>query len=105
MGGIKLEAVNYIGYYSEHEEKMKKEIMSQAVKAEERVAAVISEAMVDCRRDHLWQKLLLVGRGSSSTGKGSSSAGKADPTTQLNYHEFTELITLVHHETLDQVSF
>jgi len=90
LGGIRQESVNYIGYYSEHEETMKNVIMAQASNAEERVGETVSLAMIDCRRDQLWQKLLLC-------------RGPKDPAAQLSYHEFTELITLVHHETLDKV--
>ena len=45
-------------------------------------------AMVDCRRDSLWQKLLLETEGSNQG---------------LTHVEFLELISLVHHETLDKV--
>ena len=47
--------------------------------------------MVDCRRDQLWQKLLLF----ESRGSG--------PAPNLSHLEFLELISLVHHETLDKV--
>ena len=41
--------MNYIGYYSAHEETMKAEIVKQATIGEERVAAVVRGATVDCR--------------------------------------------------------
>ena len=50
---------------------------------------VLTGAMVDCRRDSLWQKLLLETEGSQGQG--------------LTHVEFLELISLVHHETLDKV--
>jgi len=84
LSGIRSESVNYIGYYSAHEETMKSVIAEQARAGEERVAGVVRGAMVDCRRDQLWQKL----RQESST---------------LSHLEFLELIELVHHHTLDKL--
>ena len=55
---------------------------------EERIQLVIKDAMVDCRRDQLWQKLLL-------------DRGPSCPS--LSHLEFLELISLVHHQTLDKV--
>ena len=52
---------------------------------------IFEGAMVDCRRDQLWQKLLLF-----------ESRGSA-PAPNLSHLEFLELISLVHHETLDKV--
>ena len=59
LSGIKKESFNYVGYYSAHEETMKSVIQSQATSGEERIQLVINDAMVDCKRDQLWQKLLL----------------------------------------------
>lgn len=91
LSGIRQESVNYVGYYSQHEETMKTVIQSQASAGEESVKRVVSGAMVDCRRDSLWQKLLLETDTSTSA-------------TCLSHVEFLELISLVHHETLDNVS-
>lgn len=88
LSGIKRESVYYVGYYSEHEEKMKMVIQDQARIGEERVTSVVKGAMVDCRRDQLWQKLL------QDRGAGGPS---------LSHVEFLELISLVHHETLDKI--
>ena len=41
--------MNYIGYYSAHEETMKAVIAEQAIAGEERVAGVVRGATVDCR--------------------------------------------------------
>ena len=53
MSGIRSESVNYIGYYSAHEETMKAVIAEQAIAGEERVAGVVRGATVDCRSDLL----------------------------------------------------
>ena len=52
------------------------------------MSEVVKEAMVDCRRDQLWDKLLL-------------DKGPACPS--LTHVEFMELISLVRHQTLDKV--
>ena len=84
--------MNYVGYYSQHEETMKNVIQSQACQGEEHVRRVFKGAMVDCRRDSLWQKLL------------DRDQVKTDNNTPgLTHVEFMELISLVHHETLDKV--
>jgi len=88
LSGIRRESVNYVGYYSAHEETMKSVIQSQAMSGEERIQLVIKDAMVDCRRDQLWQKLLL-------------DRGPSCPS--LSHLEFLELISLVHHQTLDKI--
>ena len=90
LSGIRRESVNYVGYYSQHEETMKTVIQSQAASGEEKVKEIFEGAMVDCRRDQLWQKLIDRGSGSSSV-------------PNLSHLEFLELISLVHHETLDKV--
>ena len=76
--------MNYIGYYSAHEETMKTEIAEQARAGEGRVAEVVRGAMVDCRRDQLWQKL-------------------QQESSPLSHLEFLEMIDLVHHHTLDML--
>ena len=81
--------MNYVGYYSQHEETMKTVIQNQAQSGEEKVKDIFEGAMVDCRRDQLWQKLL-IDRGSGTV-------------PNLSHLEFLELISLVHHETLDKV--
>ena len=106
MSGIRKESVNYVGYYSQHEETMKALIQNQAKAGwlnfksclfflhlfinagEDSIRRIVTGAMVDCRREFLWQKLL-----------DSSPFQHA-----LTHVEFMELISLVHHETLDNVS-
>ena len=61
----------------------------QAQSGEEKVKEIFEGAMVDCRRDQLWQKIF------ESRGSG--------PAPNLSHLEFLELISLVHHETLDKV--
>jgi len=88
LSGIRRESVNYVGYYSAHEETMKSVIQSQANDGVEHVSHIFNGAMVDCRRDQLWQKLLL-------------DRGPNCPS--LSHVEFLELISLVHHQTLDKI--
>ena len=83
--------MNYVGYYSQHEETMKTVIQNQAQSGEDKVKEIFEGAMVDCRRDQLWQKLLF------DRGSGSATV------PNLSHLEFLELISLVHHETLDKV--
>lgn len=91
LSGIRQESVNYVGYFSQHEETMKSVIQGQAGAGEEAVIRVVTGAMVDCRRDSLWQKLLQ-----------DTDPGHVSPHVSLSHVEFLELISLVHHETLDK---
>ena len=59
----------------------------QLYAGEDNIRRIVTGAMVDCRREFLWQKLL-----------DSSPCQHA-----LTHVEFMELISLVHHETLDNV--
>jgi hypothetical protein len=51
------EAVNYLGYYSSHEQLMQQLILEQADNAVQRICAMVSQGMVHCRRHLLWNKL------------------------------------------------
>jgi len=84
LTGIRRESVNYVGYYSAHEETMKMVMQSQAKMAEEKITLVVRDAMVDCRRDQLWHRLIT-------------------NTPPLLFSEFVHLTTLVHSETLDEL--
>ena len=54
LGGIKLEAVNYIGYYSEHEEKMKRfEEESQEKIDREREALEVERSGIRTKREEI----------------------------------------------------
>lgn len=52
------EAINYLGYYSSHEQLMQQLILEQADSAVQRIRAMVSQGMVHCRRHLLWNKLL-----------------------------------------------
>ena len=52
--------------------------------AEEKITVNVRDAIVDCRRDQLWKRLIC----------------RSPP---LSFSEFEHLTTLVQHETLDEV--
>lgn len=51
------EAVNYLGYYSSHEQLMQQLILEQADSAMQRICSMVSQGMVHCRTHLLWNKL------------------------------------------------
>lgn len=51
------EAINYLGYYSSHEQLMQQLILEQADSAVQRICTMVSQGMVHCRRHLLWNKL------------------------------------------------
>ncbi|KAL1130342.1 hypothetical protein AAG570_013280 [Ranatra chinensis] len=77
------ESVNYLGYYSTHEQLMQQIIMEEASAAEKHIECMINKGSIDCRTHILWNKLL------STT-----------PTFQLTYSELFELKELAHVQSL-----
>lgn len=76
---IRQEVINYLGYYTKHEQDMQSMMSEQAKKAEDLIRAIVNQAKVHCRRDTLWQRL-------------------QQQTNGLTYTEFRELLTLSHSE-------
>jgi hypothetical protein len=54
---IKTEAVNYVGYFSTHEQSMQSVMQIQASTTEAELLGTFKEATVHCRRDQLWKSL------------------------------------------------
>jgi len=48
-----------MGYFSNHEQMMQQIVTEQSEWAEKFIRKIISKAAVDCRRDLLWQTLLV----------------------------------------------
>jgi len=48
-----------MGYFSSHEQMMQQIVSEQVDWVEGRIRDLVSKASVDCRRDLLWQRLLL----------------------------------------------
>lgn len=81
---IRQESVNYLGYYSSHEQLMQQMIMSQAQAATARITTMIKDGALQCRTHLLWNKLL-------------------ENRSTMNYIEFTELCTLAQVEPLSKL--
>lgn len=81
---IRQESVNYLGYYSSHEQLMQQMIMSQAHAATARITTMIKDGALQCRTHLLWNKLL-------------------ENRSTMNYSEFTELCTLAQVEPLSKL--
>ncbi|XP_066906429.1 KICSTOR complex protein SZT2 isoform X3 [Halyomorpha halys] len=56
--GIRQEAVNYLGYYSSHEQLMHGIVLEEATAARKNIESMIKKGSVDCRVHLLWNKLL-----------------------------------------------
>jgi len=76
---IQTEAVNYVGYYSTHEQSMEAVMHLQASRTEAELASVFRKASVHCRRDQLWKSL---------------------HDALCDYSSFTELLAFVHTEEI-----
>ncbi|KOX81297.1 Protein SZT2, partial [Melipona quadrifasciata] len=78
---IRQESINYLGYYSSHEQLMQQTIMSQANTARMHIMNMIKRGALQCRTHLLWNKL-------------------SESKSAMNYNEFSELCSLAHVEPL-----
>ncbi|XP_024942950.1 KICSTOR complex protein SZT2 isoform X2 [Cephus cinctus] len=78
---IRQESVNYLGYYSSHEQVMQQMIMSQAQAAREHIMSMVERGALHCRTHLLWNKLL-------------------ENKSTMSYAEFMELRSLARVEPL-----
>lgn len=78
---IRQESVNYLGYYSSHEQLMQQLIMSQAQAARQHITNMVDRGALQCRTHLLWDKLL-------------------ENKSSMTYTEFKELCSLAHVESL-----
>ncbi|CAK9801279.1 KICSTOR complex protein SZT2 [Anthophora quadrimaculata] len=81
---IRQESINYLGYYSSHEQLMQQTIMSQANAARIHITNMIDRGALQCRTHLLWNKLL-------------------ESKSAMNYVEFSELCSLAHVEPLSNL--
>ena len=76
---IQSENVNWIGYYSTHEQSMESMMRLQASNTETELVGVFRKASVHCRRDQLWKSL---------------------HDAECDYEDFSELLAFVHTEPI-----
>ncbi|XP_018338951.1 PREDICTED: protein SZT2-like [Trachymyrmex septentrionalis] len=81
---IRQESVNYLGYYSSHEQLMQQMIMAQAKAARQHITNMVERGALQCRTHLLWDKLL-------------------ENKTSMAYTEFKELCSLAHIESLSNL--
>ncbi|CAG9855485.1 unnamed protein product [Phyllotreta striolata] len=80
---INQEFVNYLGYYSSHEQLMQQLILDKATTTKKRIKEMVEKGMVHCRTHLLWNRLI----------SRQESGG-------LTYEEFLELKNLARLEHL-----
>ncbi|XP_047479590.1 KICSTOR complex protein SZT2-like isoform X5 [Penaeus chinensis] len=95
--GIRLESVNYLGYYTVYEETMQKTLLNQAEEARTRIQHIFNQAKIHCRRDSLWQRLTASLRDEDRQKLPSQALGG------LSFRELSELLSLVRVEPLSSV--
>ncbi|KAG1670338.1 KICSTOR complex protein SZT2 [Nymphon striatum] len=103
-GSMCKEAVNYLGYFSCEETLMYDILQDQAKIAQVTLKQMVEQAMVDCRRDMLWDRLL-VGVGKHEDGKKKRDDSKESLHLSLNFNDFKELLDLVHTKPLDSIDY
>ncbi|KAJ3640250.1 hypothetical protein Zmor_003559 [Zophobas morio] len=83
---ISQESVNYLGYYSSHEQLMQQMILEKAYTTQRHIKEMVAKGMVHCRTHLLWNKLV-----------------SPQDSNALNYDEFMELKGLAKLEHLCDV--
>ncbi|XP_043281050.1 KICSTOR complex protein SZT2-like isoform X2 [Venturia canescens] len=83
-GQIRQESINYLGYYSSHEQLMQQLITTQARTARDHITDMIERGSLHCRTHLLWNKLL-------------------ENKSTMNYTEFMELRSLARVEPLSSI--
>lgn len=83
---IKQESINYLGYFSSHEQVMRQLILDYAYMTQKQIRNMVAKGMVHCRTHLLWNKLV---------SKQESNA--------LTYAEFMELKGLAKLENLSDM--
>lgn len=83
---IKQESVNYIGYYSSHEQLMQQLLSERVAASRHEIQEMVSQGMVHCRTHLLWNRLV-----------------SHHDLNQLTYGEFMELKTLARLENITQL--
>ncbi|XP_066587997.1 KICSTOR complex protein SZT2-like [Prorops nasuta] len=81
---IRQESINYLGYYSSHEQLMQQMMMTQAQVARHDITDMIKRGASQCRTHLLWNKLL-------------------ESKSSMAYTEFMELCSLAHVESLSKL--
>ncbi|KAL3289663.1 hypothetical protein HHI36_023071 [Cryptolaemus montrouzieri] len=82
--GISTEEVNYLGYYSSHEQLMHQLILEKAKATQRHITSMVTKGMVHCRTSLLWNKLV-------------------SHDFVLTYNEFIELKSLANLELLSNI--
>ncbi|CAG7825302.1 unnamed protein product [Allacma fusca] len=102
--GIKEEQVNYMGYFSSHEQMMQTIVNEQVVEIEKEINGIVSKASIDCRRDLLWQRLLVGGQIDEKNSKNKKEDLNSRETVgALTYWEFSEMLELVQVRSLSEM--
>lgn len=84
LSQIRQESVNYLGYYSSHEQLMQQLIMAQASAAQQHIRSMIEQGALHCRTHLLWNRLL-------------------ESRSTMTYAEFVELRSLACVEPLTRI--
>ncbi|XP_063220375.1 KICSTOR complex protein SZT2-like isoform X2 [Bacillus rossius redtenbacheri] len=94
---IRQESVNYLGYYSSHEQLMQQLILKQAENAKLHIEDMVSKGMVHCRTHLLWNRL------QCTLPKKEEAHSKSYKIQALSYSEFMELHSLARVESLSHL--
>lgn len=98
---IRQESVNYLGYYSSHEQLMHELILERASAAQKCIHDMVAQGMEHCRTHLLWNKLLIPSRESERRKEETFSRDMLS--IGLTYIEFCELRSLAVVEPLNQL--
>ncbi|XP_013407252.1 KICSTOR complex protein SZT2 isoform X2 [Lingula anatina] len=100
-------SVNYLGFTANHQTPMYALLEKEQEAARERISQMVDNAKIQCRRDILWNRLLVSDVREDDKRKGRSdteeSRGDRQLMMKLSFAEFMELLEVVHKVPLGDI--
>ncbi|CAH1774976.1 unnamed protein product [Owenia fusiformis] len=104
--GVRQESVNYLGFSNMHQTPIYTVLIQETDKASKKIREMVDSAISQCRRDTLWQRMLLgdqlVDDGRRKK-RSETDESQDSGLTKLTFIEFQELMQVVERESLRQM--
>ncbi|KAK3794558.1 hypothetical protein RRG08_003708 [Elysia crispata] len=103
--GLRKEHVNYRGYSNIHQRLMYTALITQSEKGKEKILEMVKISEKKCRRDYLWQRLIISRNDTEEGNKRRSETSDSSESmlTPLSSLEFCELLESVAVSPLNEI--
>ncbi|ELT88148.1 hypothetical protein CAPTEDRAFT_222074 [Capitella teleta] len=103
------ESTNYLGYSNAHQTPIFNLLKEEAKRVRMMIHSMVQETMSRCRRDLLWQRMLLSNVADEEEKRrkhrGSDEDSRDSLMSKLTFPEFEELLKIVVSVSLDQIDY